>query len=90
MIEEGPFRDAPNLFTLFTVHLLLLPAVRPDIAMTDLAIGRTRGVVTELLSLYFSKSKVIGSFLCQTVSHTEKRSPSLTTPFMAIDLSCSA
>ena len=58
MIEKGPFGDHPNLFARLTVHLLLLAAVRPDIAISYLAIGRPRGVVTELL--FFILLKVQG------------------------------
>src|SRR5262245_12868077 len=54
MIEKGLFGDDSDRFAFLTVHLLLA-AVRLDIAVVDLPIGRTRSVVTEVLCFILLK-----------------------------------
>src|SRR4030095_1274632 len=91
MIEEGPFRNHPNIFAGITVHLLMLATMCPDIVFACLTVILTFGIVTELLSFILIKIEFHSRPL-SVASHAKKERgypirvlisivPSYTTPF---------
>src|SRR5262249_19209836 len=54
-IEEGPFRNHPNIVAGITVHLLMLATMCPYIVFACLTVILTCWIVTELLSFILIK-----------------------------------